>query len=296
MKRHKGFQHLGTDRRAAARAPRQRAEGLLAFLAVEVRSRFKRVTRCDIAVVPLHSALASDVRANFARYVHPICLACSDVAACRRQWRKHASALRRRPESHWHECDKGHFCGVVPVVYRQRCVAACKIVSGSSSARTFKEYVCLLEDTVAGFIARHASVLAQLESEIPSEFKDLQHVLPTLGINSFSNAPPAVLQAIRHVEQRLADPDLAVGSVACALGLHTTYLGNVFSRQTGMHLRRYIALRRFHHAAHLLTTTTLSIKQIAYQVGYVNPDAFSHAFTRVMERSPSEHRRQRRDQ
>lgn len=292
MKRQKGFQHLRIPRQAAARASRQRAEDVLAFLAAEVQSRFKRVTGCDIAVVPLHSALASDVRAHFGRYVHPICLASSDVAACRRQWRKHASALRRRPESHWHECDKGHFCGVVPVVYRQRCVAACKIVSRSSSARTFKGHVCLLEDTVAGFVARHASVLAQLESEIPSESEDLQHVLATLGVNIRSDAPPAVLQAVRHVEQRLADPDLTVGSVARALGLHTTYIGNVFSRQTGIHLRRYIALRRFHHAAHLLSTTTLSIKQIAFKVGYINPDAFSHAFARTMGRSPSEHRRQ----
>jgi len=147
------------------------------------------------------------------------------------------------------------------------------------SARIFEEKIRLLEDIVAGFVTRYASLLEQLEAVTPPGSEDLQHVLPTLGINSCSNAAPAVLQAIRHVEQRLADPDLTVGSVACALGLHTTYLGNVFSRQTGMHLRRYIALRRFHHAAHLLTTTTLSIKQIAYQVGYVIGSEVSATFS-----------------
>ncbi len=69
-------------------------------------------------------------------------------------------------------------------------------------------------------------------------------------------------------------------------------------RERGVQFRSIVEASRFDIAAALLQETKLSVQEIAAQIGYRSPGAFSRAFTRWAGRTPMAYRsaaRRRRD-
>src|SRR5262249_47049544 len=64
--------------------------------------------------------------------------------------------------------------------------------------------------------------------------------------------------------------------------------------QTGESLGQFARRIRLERAACLLQTTSLSVTEIAYEIGYANPEAFSRAFYLSFQLSPFGYRRQSR--
>ena len=62
---------------------------------------------------------------------------------------------------------------------------------------------------------------------------------------------------------------------------------------TGMSVTRYDRSLRLTQARQLLTTTPMSIAEIAYAVGFDDPKYFSRLFSEEFEHSPTEFRRLR---
>lgn len=83
----------------------------------------------------------------------------------------------------------------------------------------------------------------------------------------------------------------SVVAMAKQVGLSPNYLSNLFHRETGATIRRFVERRRITFAQELLLDPKLSIKQIAYTSGFADPCHFSHAFRRVKGVSPSLYRR-----
>ena len=100
-----------------------------------------------------------------------------------------------------------------------------------------------------------------------------------------------VAQSITYMKQHL-DQSATVASFAALANLSEPYYRSLFRRQTGYAPMDYYIRLRIHKACQLLDTTTLSIKEIARQVGYQDPLYFSHAFKAVMETSPTQYRLQ----
>jgi len=69
-----------------------------------------------------------------------------------------------------------------------------------------------------------------------------------------------------------------VEQVAAAVGFSPAYFSKTFKSQTGFSPYEYIVLRRIDEAKELLTSTRLSVKEIAYQVGYNSIENFVHSF------------------
>ena len=87
---------------------------------------------------------------------------------------------------------------------------------------------------------------------------------------------------------------LSAAEMARAVGLSAAHFREVFKRETGTPLMRYLRRLRMQHAKKLIETTFLSIKEIAARVGLNNISHFVRDFAKAYGRAPTEHRRIRR--
>lgn len=81
-------------------------------------------------------------------------------------------------------------------------------------------------------------------------------------------------------------PTIRCAALACALNLSLSRLEHCFRELTGQSLGAWLQRCRLAHAAHLLRTTNLRIKEIADRTGYAHPPSFVRAFRAAYQRAP----------
>ncbi len=101
--------------------------------------------------------------------------------------------------------------------------------------------------------------------------------------------------------RRIADaiesqPDRApsLSDLGALCGISPRHLMRAFKHGTGQTITEYVEAARLRLAVRLLADTGLPLGEIARQVGFAAPSAFSHAFRRAMGEPPSAFRRRHR--
>jgi 2-isopropylmalate synthase len=84
----------------------------------------------------------------------------------------------------------------------------------------------------------------------------------------------------------------SIGDLALEFRLSASYLQHMFKAQTGSRLGRRLVEQRLHRAARLLLQGNMSVKEVAYAVGYKHPPSFVRAFERFFDRAPGHYRRE----
>jgi two-component system response regulator YesN len=100
---------------------------------------------------------------------------------------------------------------------------------------------------------------------------------------------PKIWRVVGYLEQCFAQP-LTLHRVATIVGLHPDYLSRRFKRENGVGFHEYLLTIRLRRATSLLVTSTTSIKEISYDVGFRSPEVFSKAFKRFVGCSPVTYR------
>ncbi|WP_242237208.1 AraC family transcriptional regulator [Streptococcus acidominimus] len=100
-----------------------------------------------------------------------------------------------------------------------------------------------------------------------------------------------VQQAIKMIHNCYNSP-LKVAEIAEKLSLNRSYLYKIFKKETGYSIKEYILQVKMDRSCELLLHPDLSITEVAYSVGYVDPLTFSSVFKHYFHISPSEYRRQ----
>lgn len=100
----------------------------------------------------------------------------------------------------------------------------------------------------------------------------------------------AVSQVIDFITQHLFE-DLSVSDVAASINLSPSHLSRLFKMRTGFSPHEFITLRRIDAAKELLLTTKLSVKQIAFRVGYHSEANFITSFSGKTGLTPAAFRR-----
>ncbi len=99
---------------------------------------------------------------------------------------------------------------------------------------------------------------------------------------------PRIKDALRILEEnsrvRLCD-------VAAKVGLSGSRLEHMLRRATGRSFREHLQAARISNAAKLLGNYRLSVKEIAFLVGYSSQSSLSRAFRGAFHCTPSEYRR-----
>ncbi|MGN0432306.1 MAG: response regulator [Lachnospiraceae bacterium] len=85
--------------------------------------------------------------------------------------------------------------------------------------------------------------------------------------------------------------NIRLDNIATAFGYNTSYLGQIFSQQTGCSFNSYLDKIRIEKACELLTDPALRVYDVAELVGYKNVDYFHLKFKKQMKQSPLEYRR-----
>ncbi len=83
-----------------------------------------------------------------------------------------------------------------------------------------------------------------------------------------------------------------VGALAAALHVSESHLQRLFRQDTGFYLGQWLREQRLARSAHLLVSTSLSVKQIAHTVGYEHASSFTRAFERQFRQPPAHLRKE----
>jgi AraC-like DNA-binding protein len=93
-----------------------------------------------------------------------------------------------------------------------------------------------------------------------------------------------------YLQQNYADPDLSLTKVAGVFNLSPTYLSGFFKEQTGENFLNYVNTLRIEAAKKLLVEQSISLQEIAAQVGYSNNVVLIRNFKKVAGMTPGEYR------
>jgi YesN/AraC family two-component response regulator len=98
-----------------------------------------------------------------------------------------------------------------------------------------------------------------------------------------------VLQVLEIIDRDYSQP-LSLSILSNRVGVHPTYLSNLFKKQIGLTLIDYINRRRVEKAKILLEDPLNKIFWISEQVGFMNQRYFSQVFKRITGLTPIEYR------
>lgn len=97
---------------------------------------------------------------------------------------------------------------------------------------------------------------------------------------------------LEYVTENLCDNTLSLSQISDALGLHRSYLSNIFKAAYGETLSSYIEQLRIEKASDMIKNTDMKIWDIAEAVGYTSDTSFRRAFKRITGFTPGEYREQ----
>ena len=94
----------------------------------------------------------------------------------------------------------------------------------------------------------------------------------------------------RYIDEHFSEP-ISLDFLAEYAGLNKYYLVHVFNREMGCSPINYLIERRIRESKRLLSTSSLSVRQISARLGFSSPSYFSQSFRRSTGCSPMEFRR-----
>jgi signal transduction histidine kinase/DNA-binding response OmpR family regulator len=95
--------------------------------------------------------------------------------------------------------------------------------------------------------------------------------------------------AVKCVEQHVSSPDFSVEDLGRELGISRAYVFKKILALTGKTPLEFIRSIRLQHAAQLLEKSQLSVREIAYKVGFNNPKYFTKYFKEQFHVLPSDY-------
>ena len=137
------------------------------------------------------------------------------------------------------------------------------IIAASGSRETFRR-------AAEGLLTEALS----LRPEAPAEMK-YSHVIS---------------RAEKYVSENFCDPNISLISVAQHVGMSAAHFSTVFSQTEGRPFIAYLTALRIERAKELLTGTNMKLSDIALEIGYNEPNYFSHVFRKTEGMTPKEYR------
>jgi AraC family transcriptional regulator len=143
-----------------------------------------------------------------------------------------------------------------------------------SGCHTGSEYLHQLGGTLTSYLVRRYSTAAE--------------TVPPVSEGLPPNRLRAVLDHIHtHLEESLTVVDLA-----SMVSMSPQHFANLFRRSTGLAPHRYVLGRRIERAAHLLSTTNLSLAEITLESGFASQSHFTDVFRKALGTTPRRYRGQ----
>ena len=101
-----------------------------------------------------------------------------------------------------------------------------------------------------------------------------------------------ISRAEQYVRENFCDPNISLITTAQHVGMSAAHFSNVFSQTTGRPFISYLTNLRMQRAKELLQKTDMRLADIAMEIGYNEPNYFSHVFRKMEGMTPKEYRQQ----
>lgn len=96
-------------------------------------------------------------------------------------------------------------------------------------------------------------------------------------------------KAIMFLKEKVEE-NLSLEEVSAHLHMSTTYFSRLFKKRIGQSPINYFILLKIQRGCQYLDFTSMTIRDVAFQIGYEDPYYFSRVFKRVMGMSPKNYR------
>ena len=135
-------------------------------------------------------------------------------------------------------------------------------------------------------------IIAQIELLLTYSERFYQRQFITRKINNRSIVTKLenILQECFKSENRISVGIPTVEDIADKLKLSPNYISNLLKVETGKSTQQHVQDALIKRAKHQLSTTELSISEIAYELGFEHPQSFSKLFKRKTDLSPKQFR------
>jgi len=138
----------------------------------------------------------------------------------------------------------------------------------------------------------------------PVRFDELGKVLTQVRLNMVKScakeAAPVISERVEEPDSPLykivtylnehSDQEISLNRLAEIFNMNSSYISQFFKNNTGMNYHAYLTLLRINRAKELLSTTRMSITEIADVTGFADYRVFTKVFKRVEGMKPSEYR------
>lgn len=135
--------------------------------------------------------------------------------------------------------------------------------------------------------AELAELLARAEAELSGQ--NSEHITPIVS-DEPQGYSSLILSAIEKISTGY-QKEITLSTTARSLGVTPEYLSSRFTLETGENFMIYLRNYRIQKACELLQNTDKKMYEIAFMVGYDNPQYFSSVFKSVMGISPKSYMR-----
>lgn len=140
---------------------------------------------------------------------------------------------------------------------------------------SFKAKKILNEPLISCYIQRMLTELILISSDYDKDNVD-------------SSTP--VLIAINYIHENYKN-EISLKNLSTKACISPYYFSRIFKNETGYSPYEYTIIIRLNHAKNLLKTTTLRIKEIAFEVGFNSESNFVTCFKKHVDITPSEFRK-----
>lgn len=103
--------------------------------------------------------------------------------------------------------------------------------------------------------------------------------------------PSNVGAIICYIESHIRKDKFDYNELERRVGFSNAYIREMFSKNTGCSLAKYVRMRKIKCSAYELLYTDMSILDIAYLYGFSNPETYTRAFQKIVGMVPSTFRR-----
>lgn len=133
-----------------------------------------------------------------------------------------------------------------------------------------------------------------MQNESADNFVDMATdlALPLVALRRESGGKVSTLvsRARKYIEEHFENETLSLNSVATSVNVSPPYLSALFKEQCGENFSEFVTALRIQEAKRLLRAGDLRTSEIAYRVGYKNPNYFSMVFKKITGQAPGEYK------
>lgn len=175
-----------------------------------------------------------------------------------------------------------------------------KELTGRDIRKWFEEMIDLALFCLSPFSVEGKKIKSELEEHFwqcctPLAVRDLVEqsfcrILSELKSEKESKEAKPITDAKRYIREHYKEA-LRLEDVSSAVGFNATYFSSLFKKETGMNFMDYLTELRMAKAKELLSSSKLSLNDVAEEVGYRDLKYFSRLFKKATGINPSEYKK-----